>query len=217
MDDRLKDYNLTLVTPPATEPVSLTDIKSYLRLDDITDPTEDAYINVLISVAREYCEDTQHRAYITQTWEMALPGFPFYCSDPLNANVRGSIIEIPKGKLQTINSITYKDTNGVITTLTPEVDYVVSNRGIVGRVSPPFGKVFPLAILYPLDPVVINFTCGYGDDVSKVPYKVIQAMYMLISHWYENRMVINDLRGVVPSEITFAVTSLLMKDKITIV
>ena len=211
----MKDYNLTLVTPPDTEPVNLTDIKSYLKLDDITDPLEDAYINVLISVAREYCEDTQHRAFITQTWEMALQGFPFYSSDPLN--VRGSIIEIPKGKLQTINSITYKDTSGAITALTPEVDYVVSNRGIVGRVSPPFGKVFPLAILYPLDPVVINFTCGYGADASKLPFKVIQAMYMLIAHWYENRTVINEARGVIPDEITFAVTALLSKDKIPLV
>ena len=216
MDNRLQDYNLTLVTPPAIEPVSLAAIKTYLRLDDITDSVEDGYINILISVAREYCEDVQHRAFITQTWEMALQGFPFYSSDPMNANTRGSIIEIPKGKLQIVNSITYKDTSGALKTLTPEVDYVTSNRGIVGRVSPPFGKVFPLAILYPLDPVVINFTCGYGD-ASKVPFKVIQAMYMLISHWYENRMVINDLRGVVPNEITFAVTALLSKDKIPLV
>ena len=213
----MKDYNLTLITPPTVEPVSLTDIKSYLRLDDITDPVQDAYLNVLISVAREYCEDTQHRAYITQTWEVALQGFPFYSSDPMNSNIRGSVIEIPKGTLQTINSITYKDTNGVVSTLTPEVDYVTSNRGIIGRVSPPFGMVFPLAILYPLDPVIINFTCGYGDTASKIPFKVIQAMYMLVAHWYENRMVISDIRGVVPSEITLAVTALLAKDKIPLV
>jgi len=217
LDDRLKDYNLTLVTPPVIEPVSLIDIKTYLRLDDIADIVEDTYISLLISVAREYCEDVQHRAYITQTWEMALQGFPFYGSDPMDNNVRGSIIEIPKGKLQTINSITYKDTQGVITTLTPEVDYVVSNRGIIGRVSPPFGQVFPLAILYPLDPVVINFTCGYGDDATKLPAKVIQAMYMLVAHWHENRMVVNDLRGVVPDEIAFTVTSLLSKDRIPLV
>ena len=217
MDDRLKNYNLTLVTPPASEPVTLTDIKTYLKLDDITDTIDDIYITLLISVAREYCEDIQHRALITQTWEMALQGFPFYSSDPLNSNVRGSVIEIPKGKLQTINSITYKDTSGVVTTLTPEVDYVVSNRGIIGRVSPPFGKVFPLAILYPLDPVVINFTCGYGVKASDLPFKVIQAIYMLIAHWYENRIVVSDVRGVIPTEITLAVTALLSKDKIPLV
>ena len=211
------DYNLTLVTPPAIEPVGLVDAKSYLRIDTTNDVIEDAYVDSLIRVAREFCEDTQHRALITQTWEMGLPGFPLSSSNSLTGDKRGSIIEIPKGRLQTVDSITYKDTAGVVITLTPEVDYAVSNRGILGRVCPPFGKIFPLAILYPLDPVVIKFTCGYGDDAADVPGKVIQAMYMLISHWYENRMVVNDLRGVVPDEITFAVTALLSKDKIPLV
>jgi len=213
----LKDYNLTLITPPAIEPLDIEAIKSYLKLDDIVDPIADAYITSLIAVAREFCEDVQHRAYITQTWEMALPGFPFYGSNPLSGDVRGSIIDIPKGKLQTINSFSYKDSAGIITELVPEIDYSVSNRGIVGRVCPPFGQVFPLAILYPLDPVVINFTCGYGDKTTDLPTKVIQSIYMLVSHWYEKRVVINDLRGVTPDEISFAVTTLLAVDKIPLV
>ena len=72
-----------------------------------------------------------------------------------------------------------------------------------------------MCLLYPLDPIVIQFTCGYGDDGLKVPFRIKQAMMLLISHWYENRMVINDLRGVNPAEISFAVTALLSKDTIT--
>jgi uncharacterized phiE125 gp8 family phage protein len=210
------EYNLKLITPPSAEPVNLSDVKNYLRLDDLTDESEDLYISALITAAREFCEDLQHRAYITQIWEMTLQSFPFYDSNPLNGDKRGSVIEIPKGCLQKINSILYKDAAGVVTTLTENVDYIVSNRGIVGRICPPFGKTFPIAILFPLDPIVINFTCGYGDDGSKVPQKIKQAMYLLISHWYENRMVINDLRGVNSEEISFAVTALLSKDKISI-
>jgi len=211
------DYNLTLITPPAIEPVNLVDAKAYLKIDNENDTIEDAYVSSLIIAAREYCESFQNRAYITQTWEMGLPGFPFSRSNPLNGDKRGSIIEIPKGKLQTINSITYKDASGVVTTLTPEVDYAVSNRGILGRVCPPFGKIFPLVILYPLDPVVVKFTCGYGEDATDVPTRTKQAMLLLISHWYENRLVVNDLRGVNPVEISFAVSSLLSQDKIPIV
>lgn len=211
------DYNLTLVTPPALEPVGLLDAKAYLRIDSENDTIEDAYVSSLITAAREYCESFQNRAYITQTWEMGLPGFPFSSLDSLNGSKRESIIEIPKGKLQTIDSITYKDTAGVVTTLMPEVDYNVSNRGILGKVCPPFGKVFPLAILYPLDPVVINFTCGYGDNASDVPTRVKQAILLLISHWYENRLVVNDLRGVNPLELNFTVSSLLNQDKIQLV
>jgi uncharacterized phiE125 gp8 family phage protein len=212
----MKDYNLTLITPPSVEPLLLTDVKPYLRLDDVTDTSDDSYITSLITVAREYCEEYQHRAYITQTWELAFQKFVIEETDTLNNNLQKSIIEIPKGNLQAINSFTYMDTAAVVTTMQPNTDYVVSIRGILGRVAPPFGKIFPVCLLYPLDPIVINFTCGYGDDGTKVPQRIKQAMFLLISHWYDNRMVINDLRGVNPEEISFAVTSLLMKDKITI-
>ena len=202
-------YNLTLITPPSIEPLSLADVQNYLRIDTTNDTLEDAYVTSLIVSAREYCENFQNRAYITQTWELALPGFPDYA--------RESVIEIPKGKLQTITNITYKDTTGAVTTLTPDTDYNVSNRGILGRLCPPFGKVFPLAILYPLDPVVIRFKCGYGDGPEDVPARVKQAMLLLISHWHENRVVVNDLRGVNPVELTFTVSSLLSQDRIALV
>jgi uncharacterized phiE125 gp8 family phage protein len=212
----MKDYNLTLVTPPEVEPLELLDVKHYLRLDDLTDSNDDAYISSLITVSREYCEEYQRRAYITQTWELALQKFPIEETDSLNNYLRKSLIEIPKGNLQIVNSFTYTDTSGKVTTMQLNTDYVVSTRGILGRVCPPFGKIFPVCLLWPLDPIIINFTCGYGDDGSKVPNRIKQAMLLLISHWYDNRMVINDLRGVNPDEISFAVTSLLMKDKITV-
>lgn len=194
-----------LVTPPTLEPISLAEVKPYLRLDDITDTSEDSYLTSLITVAREYCETKQNRAYITQSWELSLPRFP---------GVKSRVIEIPKGKLQSIDSFSYKNYSGVITNLTQDVDYVVSNRGILGRISPPFGKVFPIVILYPLDPIVIKFTCGYGNNPTDVPARVRQAIILLVSHWYENRTVINDLRGVTGEEIPFSVTSLLLQDKI---
>jgi uncharacterized phiE125 gp8 family phage protein len=212
----MAEYNLTLITSPAVEPMTLTEVKAYLRLDDTSDDSDDIYISSLITVAREYCEEYQHRAYVTQTWELSLQKFPIDETDLLNNNLSNSIIEIPKGSLKTINSVTYKDSAGVVTTMEPEIDYVVSSRGILGRISPPFGKIFPVCLLYPLDPIVINFTCGYGDDEAKIPGRIKQAMLLLISHWYENRMVINNLRGVTPEEISFAVTTLLLKDKITI-
>ncbi len=206
------DYNLTLITPPVVEPVALDDMKAYLRVDF---PDDDTLISAYTSTAREMCEGYQNRAYITQTWEMALSGFPIDSVDHVDDYKRTSIIEIPKGRLQTINSFTYKDTAGVVTTLTPDVDYDVSNRGILGRVCPPFGKIFPLTILYPLDPVVIQFTCGYGDTADKVPNKVKQAIQLLVSHWYQNREAVSVLvTRSAGSELPFGVKALLSIDRI---
>ena len=193
------DYNLTLITPPAVEPVSLPVAQAHLRLDT-TD--EDAYVISLIIAAREYCETYQNRAYNTQTWELALPKFPL------------PTVTIPKGKLQSIEEMSYKNAEGIVTTLIPERDYVVSHRGILGRVCPPFGKAFPSERLYPLDPVVVKFTCGYGDTSEAIPARVKQAMLLLIGHWHENRMAVSELRT---SEISFAVSALLSQEKIVMV
>lgn len=193
------DYNLTLITPPVVEPVSLPEAQAHLRLDT---NDEDDYVISLIIAAREYCETYQNRAYITQTWELALPRFPLHT------------VTIPKGKLQTIESVSYINAAGIVTTLIPEIGYAVSQRGILGRVCPPYGKAFPYEPLYPLDPVMVKFTCGYGDTSESVPARVKQAMLLLIGHWHENRMAVTELRT---TDLSFAVAALLSQEKIVMV
>ncbi len=209
----MKDYTLVLVTPPVLEPVSLTEAKGFLRID-AGSIDDDVYIQGLITTARQFCEDFQNRAYITQTWELGLNNFEYSKNDKLNNYHKKSLIEIPKGSLQMINTFTYKDASGVVTTLTNNTDYVVSTRGILGRICPPFGKVFPVSLLFPLDPIVINYTCGYGTTADKVPLKIKQAIYLMVSHWYDNRAVFSENR--ISLEISFAVTALLQQDRIAI-
>lgn len=162
---------------------------------------EDDYLSALITAARQYCEDSQNRAYITQTWELAFDYWP------------GTIIDIPKGNLQTIDSVKYKNSAGVITTLAATTGYVYSARGLLGRLTPAYGKSWPSFTAYPLDAVVIEFMCGYGDTAADVPMKVIQAMKLLISHWYENRLPLSQTMAV-QKEIEFTVSALLWQDKI---
>jgi len=194
-------YNLTLKTPPVIEPISLVEAKSYLRLDGV-DADEDSYLSSVIIAAREWCEGYQRRAYITQTWEMSLDYWP-----------EENIIEIPKGSLQTINLVKYKNSLGVEIALTENVDFIYSARGILGRLSPCFVKYWPTFTPYPLDAIVIEFTCGYGNTVDKIPRKVIHAMKLLVSHWYENRVPLNNMRSI-PTELDFTVSALLGMERI---
>ncbi|GAB6174502.1 head-tail connector protein [Paradesulfitobacterium aromaticivorans] len=191
--------NLVLVKPSATEPLSLTELRSYLRLDDGL--TDDAYLEALITAAREYCESFQNRAFITQTWQLSFHYWP------------AEVIQIPSGNLQKINSIGYKNSSGGITTLTENTHYVVSNRGVLGTVAPVFGQPWPPFVPWPLDAVVIEFACGYGDTADSVPEKVKQAMKLLVSHWYENRIPLSET-GQVPGEIAFTVSAILWQDRI---
>jgi uncharacterized phiE125 gp8 family phage protein len=320
----MKDYTLTLITPPAVEPISLTEAKKFLRIDTVDDPggltpiqsispgshvvspgangasvdilgytstiilsagacsgtvdvtieesndnitftpystfarvtaandnadytllysgdnryiraiavigteacefgvtimldqretAENDYISGLITTARQYCEGYQNRAYITQTWEMALQEFPRARKDHLTEYRYSDVVEIPKGNLQTIDSFTFTDYSGTVNTLVQDINYIVSTRGILGRISPPYAVIWPPNPLLPLDPIVIKFTCGYGDNATDVPLKVKQAIYLLIGHWYENRVPVElALRNA--GEIAFTLSALLRQDRL---
>ena len=191
-------YRLTLKTAPTSEPIALDEAKEYLRLDI---DSEDSYVYGLIVAARKFCENYQNRAYITQTWELSMDDF---CED---------IVDIPKGKLQSISSIVYTDSDSVATTLS-STKYVYSTRGTLGRLTPAYGETWPTFVPYPLDAVVITFICGYGT-AEDVPETIKQAMYLLISHWYENRVPLAD-KMTVPDELSFTVSALLWIERIVI-
>jgi len=206
------EYSLTLVTPPAVEPITTDEAVNYMRLD-APGTADSAFITGLIKTARKYCENLQHRAYITQTWEMSLCEFPCAYNDRLNNVRKSDVIEIPLGNLQTVESVKYTDSANVVHTLTANTDYIVSTRGILGRISPPYSGIWPTSELAPLDSIVIRFTCGYGLTSAMVPETAKQAMYMLISYWYDNRTAADTS---VPREIEFAVKALLMMDRIAV-
>jgi len=170
---------------------------------DQSDTFEDDYISALITAAREYSEGYQNRAYITQAWEMSLGEFP------------SSEIVIPKGNLQTIDSVKYKDSSGTETTLVNNTDYIYSTRGILGRLAPAYSKSWPSFTAFPLDPIVITFTAGYGSTAASVPEKVKHAMKLLIGHWHENReAALTTGPSKVSSEIEFSVHSLLSLERL---
>jgi uncharacterized phiE125 gp8 family phage protein len=204
-------YTLLLVTPPTVEPITTDEAVHYMRIG--TPSTADsAFITGLIKSARKYCENLQHRAYITQTWEMSLNKFPCAYNDRLNNVKKSDVIEIPMGNLQTVDSVTYTDSANVAHTLAENTDYIVSTRGVLGKISPPYNGLWPTSELAPLDPVVIRFTCGYGLAVA-IPETIKQAMYMLIDYWYNNR---DAAAQTVSSEIAFSVKALLAMDKISV-
>lgn len=187
---------LKLITPPAEEPITLDEAKKHLRVDIAND---DTLISSLITAAREYCEDFQNRAYITQTWQLWLDGWP-----------DGSEISIPKPPLQTVSSIKYYSEDGAEYTL-PAEDYIVDVQSQPGRVVLASGKSWPDVSLRPANAVVVDFVVGYGDAVD-VPQRVKQAILLLVGHWYEHREAV--LTGSISKEIEFTVSALLWQERV---
>lgn len=65
--------SLKIVTPPTSEPITLTLAKAWLRRDDTA---EDTLIGSLITAARMQVEQDSHQLIPTQTWDLAVDRLP---------------------------------------------------------------------------------------------------------------------------------------------
>jgi len=179
-----------VITPISVEPVTLTEVKLHLRLN--SDSTEDSLLTILIKAAREYCENYTGRAFATQTLEMYLDQFPA-CD----------YIILPRPPLQSVTSVIYKDSTAVSTTMTATTQYITDTDSDIGRVVLPYGLSWPSFTAYTVNPIKIQFVCGY----SLLPDSLKEAMLLLIGHWYANREAV--LTGTVSKDIEFATKALM--------
>ena len=165
----------TLKTAPAAEPISLDEAKRHVRID-IDETDHDDYLHDLITAARDQVEMITWRKLITQTWYAYLQDWP-----------KGTYIELPFGKLQSVTAIKYTDVDGDESTWDSD-EYIVGTDYQKGRVTLADGYTWPNETLYPSNPVEIEFVCGYGLAVS-VPAQIKHAMKMIISELFENREI----------------------------
>lgn len=187
---------LTLVTAPATEPVALADAKAHLRVDATTD---DTLISALITAARQYAETVTRRAMVTQTWDLTMDEWP-----------DSDRIIVPLPPLQSVTSITYKDTDGTASTLAT-TEYIVDTKSEPGRIVLAYGKDWPTTTLYPAGAITVRFTAGYGEATA-VPQGIKQAILLLVGHWYEQREAVNV--GNIVNPLPFAVDALLWQHRL---
>ena len=161
---------------------------------------EDDLLNALIATARQWCQDFQNRAYVTQTWELWLDRWP-----------GKDHIEIPLPPLQSVSSVKYYGTDDTEYTFSSDY-YLVDVKSEPGRVCLDYGQSWPSTTLRPYNGVCVTFVAGYGDAASEVPAKIRQAMLLLIGHLYENREQV--VVGVVPTEIPLGVQAILWQDRV---
>lgn len=181
---------IKVITGPASEPVTLEEAKLQCCIDG---NDKDALITNLIAAAREYCEAYQNRAYITQTIEMVLDGWP------------GFPLSIPRPPLASVTSIKYYGTDNTEYTL-DAAKYFVDTNSEPGRICLAHGVSLPTVTLREISSVKITYIAG-ASTVSK---KVKQAINMLVAHWDANR----EATGKMTDEIQFAVHSLLSLDRV---
>lgn len=158
----------TVVTAPTTYPISLSEAKAHLR---VTESDDDIYITALIKAATAEAETFTQRALMTQTWDVFSD---YFCS----------MMEMPKGPLQSVTSVKYIDTDGTQQTEAASV-YTVDTDSDPGIVRLAYNQSWS-SVRDQANAVTIRIVAGYGNAAA-VPMPIKQAMLIHVAHLYESR------------------------------
>ena len=153
--------SLTLLSPAAAEPITLSEAKDHLR---VTDAGEDALIAGALAAAVRAIEARGRLALMTQGWRLTLDDAP------------AETLILPIAPVQSVDAVTVSGAS-----IEPSA-YEVAN-GSPGRLRVAAPWPSPANAI---GDVTIDFTAGYGG-AAEVPAALKQAALMLTAHFYENR------------------------------
>jgi len=174
---------------PAAEPVTYDEAAEHLRVDSADDV---AYINGLVSVAREYVDSVTNRSSTQTTWKITAPSWESLftdtagsldCFDPLKGLVVGQLYVIPlqRSPLISVTSVKYYAPDAASLTTMDTADYRVITAAEPGIVQI---KESPPSVDDRADAIEIEFVAG-----SNVPGPMHRhAVKLLVAQLYENRM-----------------------------
>jgi len=207
--------SLVRTVDPASEPVTLSDAKLWCRIDN-TD--EDSVVSTLISAAREQVEADTGRQVGSQTWVWTVDQ-KFHLPNITRATYadlrwgegadgwgeaewpwflwgrRYPALRAPVTPVTEVSEITYRSGGA-------DVTYDLTNFRVGGDRDLIFGDGLPISDEQK-DAVTITMTCGVAATNRQ-----LQAIKMLVVHWYENRVPVQmgTGRGIV--EIPLAYTQI---------
>jgi len=169
--------NFSRVMSTSLEPVTLNFVQEQTLLADVDDSV---MVESYIKQARELVEGYTNRTLMPATATLKISEFPKHSDQWL---------ELPGGKVRSVTSIAYTDTNGDSQTFT---DYVLEadDEFIPARVGLVLDGQWPLAKAQGL-PITITYECGWADAAS-VPESLKGVVAMLAASLYDNRFSHNE-------------------------
>lgn len=185
-----------IVTPPNQEPVTVSEIKTHLRLSG---DEEDLYLQSLIMEARQEIEDLTGLAFITQEWLLTLDRWPAAREewwdgvreahpDILYGGNRHNYasVVLPRYPLVTVDTITVYPETGAGTTVAIADVFDVDTQSLRGRLTIKRGATWPIA-LRANNAIEIAYTAGYGSTAATVPAPLKRAIRQMTAYMYEHR------------------------------
>lgn len=187
---------MTVTATPVTassEPLDRdSEVKAYLRID-ASDTNENTVLDMLITAARQHCEEFLRRSLLTQTRVQYFDRFPNTTSlDPVvggtpYAKVYG-VVYLDFPPLIDVTSVQYYDANATLQTLSSSLYNTRVGSGgsrSKGYIELAAGSNWP-TVADRKNAVTVTYRAGYGE-AGEVPMAIKVGMLWLIGHMYENR------------------------------
>jgi uncharacterized phiE125 gp8 family phage protein len=162
---------IRIITPPASEPVSLAEAKRFLRVDHTH---EDDLITTLIGAAREAVEAGIGRALITRRVRESLDIW-------VREAAQGAVLGL--GPVTDVVAVRLLADNGSQSVLEPERYRLEGNRDRPRLV---FASGVP-ATLRAIGGIEIEYDCGYADEADALPVALRLATLQIVASLYELR------------------------------
>jgi len=179
---------LKVITEPSQEPVTLQEVKEYIRDDDATDERD---IRHYIESARRFCEEHTGRALMTQTLTLFLDAFEDI-ENPLWEGTRTgpylnyykNYIVLPRSPVASVTHVKTYDDADTATTFAASKYYLDSVRE-PSRIVLRTGETFPTALRV-ANAIEVQYVTGYTTQYN-VPEPMRLGILQHIAYLYEHR------------------------------
>ena len=179
---------LTVSTEPTQEPVTLQEVKEYLRLEDSVDERN---LQPIVEASRKYAEEYLNRALMSQTITLSLDTTSDM-DDPLWEGMRTApymnshknYIVLPKSPVASVTSVVTYDDSDTATTFAASKYYVDTARE-PARIVLRTGETFPTALRV-ANAIVVIYVAGVTSPYN-IPEPIRMGILQHIAYLYEHR------------------------------
>lgn len=161
-------YALSTYTAAVADPVSVSELRQFLRIDFDAD---DQLLANIISAATQALQIFTNRQFVTATLEARFDDWP-------------EVIHLPRAPLASVSSVSYVDTAGDSQTLAAAA-YTVDIYSLPGRITEAYGYTWP-AVQTVTNAVTVRYIAGYGAATA-VPLALKHAIMIQCADMYEHR------------------------------
>lgn len=172
----------SLLVPPAEEPVTVDNVRAFLRLDDTG---EDELLGLMIIAARMFVEGETGLTLVSQTWRFTRDQWPL-----------SGLITLPFAPVQSLIAVNVAKGG---TQHSQDLSlFTLDGKGARPRLAFSPGSVLSPDLL--IGGISFDVVAGFGAADS-VPGPLSQAVLRLVAFWFENRLPAQEAVKTVPASI----------------